>query len=158
MHFRFPSFAALCILSAAIGLHSGRLDAAEIYVSPAGNDSNPGTLDQPIATVAHAQELARSGKASGPVTVYLRGGVYYLASPLIFTAADSGAAGAPVTYQAYQNEQPVISGGMKLQNLDWKPFRNGIMQTPGPRRFANRPIICEWRETDSGALSKLRSQ
>src|ERR1019366_7451108 len=34
--------------------------AVNIYVSPAGNDSNPGSSDKPVATLAAAQKLARS--------------------------------------------------------------------------------------------------
>jgi len=110
--------------------------AAEIYVAPSGSDANPGTIEQPIASPAHAQELIRKmtegKKSSLPVTVFLRGGVYYLKEPLLFTARDSGSAQAPVCYQAYKGEQPVLSGGTRLTNLHWKPYKDGIMQTPVP--------------------------
>ena len=112
--------------------HLFSLRAEEIYVAPSGSDSNPGTLLQPIATLAHAQELARVARGSGPVTVLLRDGTYYLPAPLVFTSADSGLAHAPVIYQAYANEKPVISGGGKLTGLNWQPYKNGIMQTPVP--------------------------
>jgi hypothetical protein len=108
------------------------LHAAEIYIAPSGNDSNPGTIAQPIATLARAQELARAARASGSVTVLLRDGTYYLPAPLVFTVADSGTALAPVIYQAYQNERPVISGGIILTGLNWQPYQNGIMQTSVP--------------------------
>jgi hypothetical protein len=58
----------------------------------------------------------------------LRGGTYYLQEPLRFTAADSGTKAAPVVYQAYATEQPVISGGIRLEKLNWQPHRNGIFQ------------------------------
>lgn len=111
-----------------VGISS--LLGAEIYVSPTGNDTNPGTINQPIATLTHAQELARAAKTNGPVTLFLRDGVFYLKEPLVFTTADSGTVQAPVTYQAYEHEKPVISGGILLTNLDWKPYKDGIMQTP----------------------------
>jgi hypothetical protein len=113
-------------------LATATMVAADFYVSPQGSDKNPGTLDQPVATLAHAQELARGAVQAGAVNVWLRGGTYYLAAPLVFTAADSGTQNAPVIYQAYQKETPVISGGMKLTGLNWQPYKNGIMQTPVP--------------------------
>jgi hypothetical protein len=101
---------------------------AEFFVSPGGSDANPGTLSKPFATVYRAQQEARKK----PGTVYLREGTHYLKEPLLFTAADSGTARRPVVYQAWKNEKPVISGGVKLERLDWKPFRDGIQVTPVP--------------------------
>jgi len=37
--------------------------AADIYVSPQGDNTSPGTLEKPVATLAKAQELARVGEA-----------------------------------------------------------------------------------------------
>lgn len=119
----------LPVLSMALSLS---LHASDIFVSPDGNDTNPGTLDKPVATLPHAQELARTASKNGAVNVYLRGGTYYLAAPLVFTAADSGTKDAPVIYLAYAQEKPVISGGAKLTGLNWRPYQNGIMQTAVP--------------------------
>ncbi len=105
--------------------------AAEIHVSPAGNDSNPGTAARPLATLAAAQQMARPFAGHRPVTVWLHTGVYYLPEPLRFTAADSGTKKWPVVYAAAQGETPVISGGRRLK-LEWTPLRNGIFQAPTP--------------------------
>jgi len=48
---------------------------------------------------------------NGGVTVFIRGGVYQLSSPLVLTAADSGFDGAPIIYQGYPNEVVRISAG-----------------------------------------------
>ena len=107
--------------------------AAEIHVSPTGDDSNPGTAARPLASVAAAQQMARPFAGHEPVTVWLHAGVYYLLEPIRFTAADSGTEKYPVVYAAAPGETPVISGGQKLK-LDWKPLRDGIFQaqtTPG---------------------------
>jgi hypothetical protein len=85
--------------------------AVNIYVSPAGNDSDPGSSDKPVATMAAAQKLARSSAGHQPVNVWLRGVTYYLPDALVFTAEDSGTKDAPVVFQNYQGAQPVISGG-----------------------------------------------
>lgn len=98
------------------------------YVSPSGNDTNPGTLEKPFATLKRAQEAARKE----PGSVVLRGGTYYLTDKLVFTTQDSGTKKVPTIYQAYRNEQPVISGGVRLNKLAWKPYRDGIFQTQVP--------------------------
>lgn len=94
------------------------------YVAPDGSDANPGTLERPFSSLRRAQEAV--GQAPGRVV--LRGGTYYLKEPLVFTARDSGASEAPVVYEAYPNEQPVLSGGVRLENLEWRPYRDGIYQ------------------------------
>jgi hypothetical protein len=60
--------------------------------------------------------------------VWLRGGTHYLTETLVFTAQDSGTKAAPAVYQAYANERPVISGGVQLEQLDWRPYRDGIFR------------------------------
>src|SRR5436190_3381430 len=81
------------------------------YVAPTGSDGNPGTLEKPFATIQHAQLAVRQK----PGSVWLRGGTYFLPEKLVFTAEDSGSKSAPVVYQAYAQEQPVISGGVRLE-------------------------------------------
>src|SRR5437867_4065834 len=75
------------------------------YVAPAGDDLNAGTLERPFASLRRAQQAIRL-KAG---TVFLRGGTYYLPEKLVLSAEDSGSKAAPVVYQAYGKEQPVIS-------------------------------------------------
>ena len=98
------------------------------YVAPDGADANPGTLDQPFASL-HRAQLAVREKNGG---VFLRGGTYYLPETLVFTAADSGTPAAPVVFQAWRDERPVISGGVRLEKLDWQPYRDGIFQAKVP--------------------------
>jgi hypothetical protein len=107
------------------------------YVAPSGNDANPGTLAQPFATLRRAQQAVR--QKPGPV--FLRGGTYYLSEALVFTAQDSGTKDAPVVFQAYDKEQPVISGGLKLETLDWRPYRDGIFQTRVPEPLVTEEIF-----------------
>ena len=89
--------------------------AAEIYVAPTGNDAAAGTSAAPLATLAAARDKADQLKAgNSPVTVYLRGGTYYLSAPVVFGPANSGTATAPIVYAAYGSEKPVVSGGIKV--------------------------------------------
>ena len=69
---------------------------------------------QAVRELRHSQ----GGALRQPVTVYLHGGVYTLAKPLEFTPEDSGTAENPVTWAAFEDEHPVLSGGCVLRG--WK--------------------------------------
>ena len=112
-----------------------------LYVAPDGNDTNPGTLEKPFATLQRAQQAARKVAGREAVAVMVRAGTYYLPETMVLTAADSGTKDAPVVYQAYQNEQPVISGGIQMQNLKWEPYKDGIMQAKMPAGFTTDQLF-----------------
>ena len=107
------------------------------YVAPGGKDANAGTLARPFATLGRAQQAVRQQ----PGAVFLRGGTYYLPETLVFTAEDSGTKAAPVVYQAYGSEQPVVSGGVRLDRLDWQPYRDGIFQAKVPADLRTEEIF-----------------
>ncbi len=104
-----------------------------IFVSPNGDDGNPGTVLEPLRTFHAAQLAARELKKqrSGELSVYFRAGTYYLPETVMFTAEDSGAAEAPVVYTSYPGEHVVLSGGSRIEP-HWTPYRDGILQTPVP--------------------------
>lgn len=86
---------------------------ADWYVATSGSDEAPGTLEQPFASVQRAQKSVQAGD-----TVYLRGGTYRMAESQIawrrgifaslIVLDKSGTADAPITYTAYQEEEPVF--------------------------------------------------
>jgi hypothetical protein len=106
----FIFLAGICFAAAA--------PAREFYVSPAGDDANPGTKAKPFLTLAHARDVVRTEnkKMSGDIVVNLRGGNYPVTAPVEFSAADSGRNGFNVIYRAYKKETPVISGGVLVTN------------------------------------------
>src|SRR3989344_1267588 len=103
------------------------LSSGIFYVSLEGNDSWSGRLaspnskltDGPFESIEKARNTIRAIKIEDnltePITVYLRGGTYYLSSTLLFTAKDSGTVQTPITYAAYLNEKPVISAGRQIK-------------------------------------------
>ena len=132
------SVVLLCIGSLA----ATEMPGAKVFVAPNGNDANPGTLAKPFATLLRAQQQARKAAGREAVTVLIREGTYYLPEPLVITAADSGSKAAPVVYQAYQNERPVISGGVLMRNLKWTPYKDGIVQAKLPAGFTTDQLFC----------------
>jgi hypothetical protein len=104
-----------------------------LYVSPSGNDSNPGTLAEPVQTLTRARDLVRSvlGTMKTDITVFLRGGTYPLASTLAFSGADSGQNGFYVKYMAYPGEQPLVTGGQPIRGWKLYDATNNIYAASG---------------------------
>jgi hypothetical protein len=81
-------------------------NAAEFYVHPGGSDANPGTLEQPFATVTRAQEAVSPGD-----TVWLRGGTYVFSGDKLAIGIllnKSGQEGKRINYWAYKDETPIL--------------------------------------------------
>jgi L-rhamnose mutarotase len=120
-----PHLIILAMLFAFALAHS--LNAQQsFYVSPVGSDHNPGTLDKPFGTIARARDAVRqvNRDMKEDIVVNLRGGTHWLKETVEFDARDSGAGGHRVVYQAYQDETPVISGGIQITG--WTPHKNGV--------------------------------
>ena len=117
------SFVLLCALAGCTTEKK-----ADLYVATNGEDTNPGTEAKPFASLARAEDAVRDLKSrtQEPITVWVRGGTYYLPEPLVFEPEDSGSENQPITYAAYPGEKPAISGGRKIV-AEWRPFRDGIM-------------------------------
>jgi hypothetical protein len=91
--------------------------ASEIHLSPAGDDANPGTPTQPVATPQRAQALVRgliAGGLSDAVEVIFAAGTYPLAQPLELRPEDSGTAAFPITWKAADGATAILSGGKRL--------------------------------------------
>lgn len=104
----------------------------DVYVSPAGQDANPGTQAQPVATLAQARSLVRPFVGKEPIIVHVADGIYYLPETLVFTAVDSGSSKNPVIYLAENEGKAVLSGGSQIR-LKWKPYRDGIFMARTPQ-------------------------
>jgi len=119
----------------------------EYFVSTEGSDDWSGTLAEPnarktngpFATVEAAQRAVRSlrrpGYPVGPVRISIRGGTYYLRRTLALRPDDSGdlefrirenvREDRTITYAAYGDECPVLSGGRRIDG--WRKTRvNGV--------------------------------
>jgi hypothetical protein len=94
-----------------------------MYVDPkAGADTNAGTLAAPYKTLQRAQTAVRAALTANdlPVTVYLRGGTYFVGETLKFGPQDGGTSpDFGVTWAAFESEQPVLSGGVDLTGMKW---------------------------------------
>ena len=100
------------------------------YVAPDGNDANAGTITAPFKTLQHARDVVRTvnSNMTGDINVYLRGGNYPVNSTINLTSTDSGTNGHHVVYAAYQNEKPVLNGGVQVTG--WTQHSGNIWKAP----------------------------
>lgn len=91
--------------------------AATYYISPGGDDHNPGSQALPWATLENGHSHAQPGD-----TLYLRGGTYRIDVGVAFTA--SGSVGAPIQLLAFPGETPVLDGS-GITTLDTWVLRLG---------------------------------
>jgi hypothetical protein len=99
----------------------------QFHVSPDGSDSGNGTVQTPFRTIEQARNEAY--KTKGDVTIFLHEATYRLSAPIVFTPGD-GKTVESLTVRSYPGEKAVISGSIVLENLQWTPYKNGILQTP----------------------------
>jgi hypothetical protein len=77
---------------------------------------------------------------SKDIIVELADGVYQLASPLQLGVADSGTNGYNVRYVATAGAQPVLSGGLTIQNWTLHDSQKNIYQAAVPAGFNTRQL------------------
>jgi len=99
-----------CVFAAATAA-----GAAEIHVALTGDDTGPGTVERPLATLRQAVMARRAVDAGEPVTIVLHDGIHHLTEPLVFGATDGGTEPAPVVVTARPGVRPVVSGGRRLK-------------------------------------------
>src|SRR5690554_56435 len=90
------------------------IQAATYYVSPTGDDANPGTLELPWKNVTKANQAVQPGD-----TVYLRGGEY---KGQTIRPAVSGAEGNYITYARYEDEMPRFTNTPVAVNLQSRSY------------------------------------
>jgi hypothetical protein len=113
------------------------------YVSPAGSDSNPGTIDAPFQTITKARDVIRTVNSSmaHDIHVYLRGGDYRITDTIAFGPQDSGTGGHTIYYQAYAGETPVLNGSTKVTG--WTQSTGGLWQAPLKRSSKLRNLYVD---------------
>jgi len=105
----------------AMALAAGVAPAAEIHVAPDGDDANPGTAAEPVATLVGARDAARETITKGlkeDLHVIVHGGTYRLTEPLVLGPQDGGTVKHDVIWRAAEGTSPVISGGRVIGG--WK--------------------------------------
>ncbi len=125
-----------------------------IHVSPTAPKGGKGTLESPYNTIEAAkQRVAKiNKKMQEDITVYLHGGIYNLASPLLFSEKDSGQNGHTVIYKAYKDEKPQICGGVKVSG--WERVGGNIFKAPLNRETKLRTLFVDGKRMRMAGTDK----
>ena len=112
---------------------------AELYVSPEGNDENPGTKEAPVKTLDRA--LALVGRGGG--LIWVRGGHYEVQSSIMINATHSGTRTSPLFIKAYPEETPVFSSYKEIKN-EWFDYLSwdDPMYTRLPEGARENVLVC----------------
>ncbi|MBT3376507.1 MAG: hypothetical protein HN742_29555 [Lentisphaerae bacterium] len=109
-----------------------------LYVSPQGNDTNPGTRQRPFASVFRARDAIRKlkdadGLPGGGVVVEIAGGRYDVSETFELTADDSGAAGKPVVYRCDPEARAWLVAGQDIPVSALEPLTDPDIRARIPR-------------------------
>lgn len=131
-------FVAAAILPSLLAVVS----AADLYVSPTGDDSAPGIQARPLRTLRAARDRLRPRLAAmdRDLIVMLRGGAYYLAETFSLTPADSGRNGFSVVYRACPGERPELIGGRPVTG--WVRDRGEVWKASVPEGWRFEQLFC----------------
>jgi len=115
-----------------LGVIGTMTTAAEYYVSPAGDDSNPGTKQKPWQTIAKVNSLAFE---PGSKILFQSGQSF--SGGLAFDKDDRGTASGPITVSSYGPGRAVIrsgsnEAGLHVVNTGFFIVENINFQGPGP--------------------------
>ncbi|NMH88621.1 T9SS type A sorting domain-containing protein [Flavivirga algicola] len=76
--------------------------AQDLYVATNGNDSNDGSINNPLATLIGARDKARS---TGAKNIFIRGGRYYFDTTCELGSQDNG-----ISFSGFQDEKVIFDG------------------------------------------------
>lgn len=141
---------------------------AEFFVAADGNNSWSGQAagpdgkgGGPLATLRAARDAIRSlrkgGKGpSGPVTVWIAQGEYFAGEGLDLTAADSGAAGAPVVYRAAKDANVRITGGKAVAG--WSPVTDAAALARLPQEARDKVVQADLKAQGIADLGRYAAR
>ena len=121
----------------------GGASGSHYYVSPSGSGIDCTNTAPCSITQAQTVVRAAAGTMQTDIIVELQDGVYSLAAPLTFTAADSGANGHLITWQAAEGAHPVLSGGKQITGWTVSDTAKNIWKATAPSTFATRQLYVD---------------
>jgi hypothetical protein len=132
-------------LPAFLLLLIGRV-GSDIFVSPAGDDANPGTRDRPVATLHRARDLAR--EIAGEKTIWIGPGTYSLEKPLELTDADGST--------CWRGERARLLGGRIVQGF--KPVADPQILARLPEAARDAVRVLDLKAAGITDLGRFRSR
>ncbi|QEH34851.1 hypothetical protein OJF2_33960 [Aquisphaera giovannonii] len=130
--------------------------AAEVFVSPAGDDAAEGSRSSPAASLARARDLVRGLRARGTrgaIAVRVLPGEYPVAGTFSLSAEDSGTPDGPVVYRAEEPGKAVFYGGRRLAG--WAPVADADALSRLPEEARGKVVRCDLKALGIRDLGRL---
>ena len=128
----FKSFVFFILITGLISSAT----AKDIFVSPKGNNNNPGTRKFPFETIVYAQKMAIKILETGEdseVNVWLANGNYPVSEPIVFEPVKSVFQNISLNFKAESDANPVISGGVHISG--WTKSKEGLWESKLPKKL-----------------------
>ena len=123
---------SLILFFADVGQALPGQSSHNFYVSPGGNDLNPGTADEPVLSLVRARDIAREyRKTAGKdqiLEIIALGGEYLMLQPLELTPDDNGTENAPLIIRGEEGKKTIFRGGVQIAGWEktgdklWRAF------------------------------------
>ncbi|WP_372950280.1 right-handed parallel beta-helix repeat-containing protein [Mariniphaga sp.] len=126
------------ILFLAIILQAFTSYSADFFVSPKGNDSNPGTREKPFVSLERAKQAAETSFRQTPnedCTIWLDDGKYNISRPVNFNAENFENLTGNLFFKAVSGKTPIISGGIEITK--WQKNSDGLWKAELPQSYKN---------------------
>ncbi len=132
--------------------------SVQVVVSPEGDDSGAGTMEDPFATLerarTHVRELKRDTSSSQPITVLVRGGNYPIQSTFILSEQDSGTPKAPIRWLAAPSEEVRLSGGRVLPSSAFQPVNDESVAIRFDPEVRGKIVVADLKNLGVGELPR----
>jgi hypothetical protein len=126
-----------------------------IYLSPQGNDANPGTKAKPVASLEKARDLSRALPNDLRKEVVFLPGDYYLDRSFQLGKEDSGTPELPTVYRAEEPRTVKIIGGRKIQKNQIAPVEDPQILSRLPESARGKVVSIPLQTLQLPAVPKL---
>ena len=108
----------------------------EFYISPQGNDQNPGTRALPFATLEKANQtiIHQSSISNADITIWMEPGIHNISQPVVFSSDTLSPFSGKIRIASTSEEPTIISGGRRLNK--WQKSNNNLWSTQIPHTMA----------------------
>jgi len=124
--------------------------AKDVYVSTTGNDSNPGTKEEPLAAVERAVDAMREG---GPGTIWIGEGEYYLEQGVALDAKHGGTAEQPLVIRGAGAGKTRLSGSRVVE--DFRPISAAEAEPLISKQAKQHVLVADLKSQGFPPLEKL---
>lgn len=127
--------------------------AADVYVSPKGDDANEGTSQAPVASLKKALDIVAD---AGPGTIWLQPGEYFLAAGVVIDSRHNGTEQTPMTIQAVESGTVRLSGARTV--TDFRPLKPDEAQSLISDQAKKHVVVADLAGQDFPPLAPLPVQ